>query len=290
MQVIRSVKSLQRLIQKAKARSQRIGFVPTMGALHDGHASLMRRCRKDNSLAVVSIFVNPKQFGPREDFRKYPRMEEADRILAKKAGVDILFCPSENEMYPDDHLTYIDVEKITKPLCGRSRPGHFRGVATVVGKLLNMVMPDVLYLGQKDAQQALIIKRMIRDLNFPVQVKVCPIVRDADGLALSSRNRYLTEKQRREAVILYQSLREAKKRILEGERRAPLSGRLRTGKIAGMIRSRVTRNTSGRIDYVECVDAETLESLTRAGGKIMIALAVHFGKTRLIDNMIVSLR
>lgn len=282
MQVIRSVKSLQRLIQKAKARSQRIGFVPTMGALHDGHASLMRRCRRDNPLAVVSIFVNPKQFGPREDFRKYPRMEEADRILAKKAGVDILFCPSENEMYPDDHLTYIDVEKITKTLCGRSRPGHFRGVATVVGKLLNMVMPDVLYLGQKDAQQALIIKRMIRDLNFPVQVKVCPIVRDADGLALSSRNRYLTEKQRREAVILYQSLREAKKRIFEGERRA--------GKIAGMIRSRVTRNTSGRIDYVECVDAETLESLTRAGGKVMIALAVHFGKTRLIDNMIVNLR
>lgn len=282
MRVIRSVKSLQRLIQKAKARSQRIGFVPTMGALHDGHASLMRRCRQDNPLAVVSIFVNPKQFGPKEDFRKYPRMEEADRILAKKAGVDILFCPSENEMYPDDHLTYIDVEKITKPLCGRSRPGHFRGVATVVGKLLNMVMPDVLYLGQKDAQQALIIKRMIHDLNFPVQVKVCPIVRDADGLALSSRNRYLTEKQRREAVILYQSLREAKKRILEGERRAV--------KITGMIRSRVTRNISGRIDYVECVDAETLESLTRAGGKVMIALAVHFGKTRLIDNMIVNLR
>ncbi len=282
MQVIRSVKALQRLIQKAKARSQRIGFVPTMGALHEGHFSLMRRCRRDNPLAVVSIFVNPKQFGPKEDFRKYPRMEEADRILAKKAGVDILFCPSENEMYPDDHLTYIDVEKITNPLCGRSRPGHFRGVATVVGKLLNMVMPDVLYLGQKDAQQVIIIKRMIRDLNFPVQVKVCPIVRDADGLALSSRNRYLTEKQRREAVIVYQSLREAKKRILEGERR--------TGKIAGMIRSRVTRNTSGRIDYVECVDAETLESLTRAGGKVMIALAAHFGKTRLIDNMIVNLR
>lgn len=282
MQVIRSVKSLQRLIQKAKARNQRIGFVPTMGALHEGHSSLMRRCRQDNRLAVVSIFVNPKQFGPQEDFQKYPRRGKADRILAKKAGVDILFCPSGNEMYPDDHLTYIDVEKITKSLCGRSRPGHFRGVATVVGKLLNMVMPDVLYLGQKDAQQSLIIKRMIRDLNFSVQVKVCPIVRDADGLALSSRNRYLTEKQRREAGILYQSLREAKKRILEGERRIE--------KISGMIRSRVTRNTSGRIDYVECVDAETLKSLTRAGGKVMIALAVRFGKTRLIDNVIVNLR
>ncbi len=282
MRVIRSVESLRRLIQKAKARNQRIGFVPTMGALHDGHSSLMRRCRRDNSLTVVSIFVNPKQFGPHEDFRKYPRQEKADRILAKKSGVDILFCPSENEMYPDDHLTYIDVEKLSKPLCGRSRPGHFRGVATVVGKLLNMVMPDVLYLGQKDAQQALIIKRMIRDLNFPVQVKVCPIVRDADGLALSSRNRYLTEKQRREAVDLYQSLREAKKRMAEGERRA--------GEIAGMIRSRVTRNTSGRIDYVECIDAETLESFRTAGGKVLIALAVRFGKTRLIDNMIVNLR
>ena len=282
MQVIRFVESLRRLIQKAKARNQRIGFVPTMGALHDGHCSLMRRCRQNNGLVVVSIFVNPKQFAPTEDFRKYPRREKTDRILAQKAGVDILFCPSGNEMYPDDHLTYIDVEKITKPLCGRSRPGHFRGVATVVGKLLNMVMPDVLYLGQKDAQQALTIKRMIRDLNFPVQVKVCPIVRDADGLALSSRNRYLTEKQRREAVILYQSLREAKKRMIEGERRA--------GEITGMIRSRITRNTSGRIDYVECLDAETLESSTMAGGKVMIALAVCFGQTRLIDNMIVNLR
>ena len=267
-------------MKKAKAAGKTVGFVPTMGALHDGHRSLLRRCRRENDIVVLSIFVNPKQFAPMEDFAKYPRRERADKMLAKKEKVDILFMPSGKEMYPEGYLTYIEVERMTQGLCGRSRPGHFRGVTTVVGKLLNIVMPDVLYLGQKDVQQAAVLTRMTRDLNFPVTVKICPTVREADGLAMSSRNQYLSVSQRKEAAVLYRSLREARQSVAAGNRLASA--------IISRIRSRIARESSGRIDYIECVDADTLMPLKRIQGKAIVALAVWFGKTRLIDNIIVQ--
>ena len=280
MRVIRSVRSIQQFIKKAKLAGKAVGFVPTMGALHDGHRSLLRRCRRENDIVVLSIFVNPKQFGPKEDFTKYPRRERADKKLAKEEKVDIMFVPSAKEMYPEGYLTYIEVEKMTQALCGKSRPGHFKGVTTVVGKLLNIVMPDVLYLGQKDAQQAAVLTRMVRDLNFPVLVKTCPTVREADGLAMSSRNQYLSTGQRKEAVVLYRSLKEARQSVVVGNRLARA--------IVGKIRSRIARESSGRIDYLECVDADTFMPLKRIQGKTIIALAVWFGKTRLIDNTIVQ--
>ncbi|OGX37359.1 MAG: pantoate--beta-alanine ligase [Omnitrophica WOR_2 bacterium RIFCSPHIGHO2_02_FULL_50_17] len=282
MRVIRSVKTMQRLVSQARRQGKRVGFVPTMGALHEGHLSLMRRCRRENDLTVVSIFVNPAQFGPTEDFKAYPRPVKADQRLAGKAGVDILFYPSDKEMYPDPYRTYIEVEKMTENLCGKFRPGHFKGVATVVGKLLNIVQPDVLYLGQKDAQQAVVLKQMVRDLNFPVTVKVCPIVRGPDGAALSSRNVYLTPQERRQAAVLFRSLQEAKEKIQSGERSLAA--------VVQGIRRRILKETSGKIDYVACVNAQTLEPLSCVDGKILIALAVRFGSTRLIDNILVQVR
>lgn len=280
MRVIRSVKSIQQFIKRAKLAGKTVGFVPTLGALHDGHRSLLRRCRRENDIAALSIFVNPGQFGPGEDFKKYPRRERADKKLAKKEKVDIIFIPTEKEMYPEGYLTYIEVERMTQGLCGISRPGHFKGVTTVVGKLLNIIMPDVLYLGQKDAQQVAVVTRMARDLNFPVLVKTCPTVREADGLAMSSRNQSLSAGQRKEAAVLYRSLKEARQGVAAGNRLATV--------IVGKIRSRIARESSGRIDYIECVDADTFTPLKRIQGKAIVALAVWFGKTRLIDNIIVQ--
>lgn len=279
MRVIRSVKFLQQFIKKSKLTGKTVGFVPTMGALHAGHVSLLRRCRRENDIVVLSVFVNPEQFGPREDFAKYPRREREDKKLAKQEKVDILFVPTVKEMYPAGYLTYIEVGKMTRGLCGKSRPRHFKGVTTIVGKLLNIVMPDVLYLGQKDAQQAAVLTRMARDLNFPVVVHICPTVRESNGLALSSRNQYLTASQRQEAAVLYRSLKEARQSVAAGNRSA-------TAIIAKM-RSRIRRESSGRIDYIECVDAHTLEPLRKIRGKAMFALAVWFGSTRLIDNITV---
>ncbi|MBI3617893.1 MAG: pantoate--beta-alanine ligase [Candidatus Omnitrophica bacterium] len=280
MRVIKSVKSIQQFIKKTKLAGKTVGFVPTMGALHDGHRSLLRRCRRENDIVVLSLFVNPGQFGPKEDFAKYPRREPADKKLAKKENVDIIFIPTAEEMYPAGYLTYVEVERMTQGLCGRSRPGHFRGVTTVVGKLLNIVMPDVLYLGQKDAQQAAVVTRMVRDLNFPVRCKICPTVREADGLAMSSRNRYLSAGQRKEAAVLYRSLKEARQSVAAGNRLATV--------IVGEIRSRIARESSGRIDYIECADADTFMPLKRIQGKAIVALAVWFGRTRLIDNITVQ--
>ena len=280
MRVIRSIKSVQQLIKKAKSGGKTVGFVPTMGALHDGHRSLLRRCRLENDLVVLSVFVNPKQFVPWEDFAKYPRREQTDKKLAKKEKVDIMFVPSAKEMYPEGYLTYVEVEKMTHVLCGKSRPGHFRGVATVVGKFLNIIMPDVLYLGQKDAQQATVLTWMVRDLNFSVLVKICPTVRESDGLAMSSRNQYLSASQRKEAAVLYRSLKEVRQNVAVGSQSAAT--------ITGKIRSRITRESTGRIDYVQCVAADTLMPLKKIQGKVIIALAVWFGKTRLIDNIIVQ--
>ena len=206
MQIIRSPQEMHRALKRLKQKGKTVGFVPTMGALHEGHASLLRRARKDHDICVLSIFVNPKQFGPKEDFKKYPRPAKEDMALAKKEKVDIIFYPSAKEMYPPDFLTAVEVEGLSDVLCGQFRPGHFRGVTTVVAKLLNIVSPDEMYLGQKDAQQAVIIKRMVANLNFATTISVCPTIREADGLALSSRNKFLTSAQRSEAANIYRSL------------------------------------------------------------------------------------
>ncbi len=279
MQIVKTAKRMHIVSAGARAKGRRIGFVPTMGALHAGHAALMKRCREENDLCVLSIFVNPLQFGPDEDFAAYPRDKKKDVLLAKKENVDIILYPSAEEMYPAGSLTTIDVREITEPLCGRARPGHFRGVATVVAKLLNIVTPHVLYLGQKDAQQCAVIRQMVRDLNFPVQVAVVPTVREADGLAMSSRNRYLSLDQRRQAAFLFRALTTAQARIRQGEHRA--------ARIEQLIRGVIREHTSGRIDYIACVDADTLKPRRIVAKKTLIALAVRIGRARLIDNILV---
>jgi pantoate--beta-alanine ligase len=282
MRVIRSIKLMQKWALHALSQGQTIGFVPTMGALHEGHLSLIKQCRRENDFVVVSIFVNPKQFSINEDFSRYPRQERKDQSLAKKAQTDVLFCPSVEEMYPRDYLTVINIPRISEQLCGKSRPGHFQGVATVVLKLIHIVIPDILYLGQKDAQQVLVIRQMINDLNCPIKIKQCKTMRASDGLALSSRNSYLTETQRKEAVILFQSLNQSKKMILEGERDIK--------KMIHITSEAIQTKTSGRVDYIEFLDADTFKPLTNNFKNILITIAVYFGKTRLIDNIILRSR
>jgi len=277
MRIIKKAKTIRAVLTKAKSQKKKIGFVPTMGALHEGHLSLLRRCSRENDISVMSIFVNPLQFGPHENFKNYPREEKNDLLLAKNENIDIIFYPSKKDMYPQCSLTTINVKKITENLCGRSRPNHFRGVTTVVGKLLNIISPTTLYLGQKDAQQCLCIQQMIRDLNYPVAVKVLPIIREKDGLAMSSRNKYLSTHERNEAPVLYQSLCLAKQKILQGARK--------TSEIIKLIRSTIQKKSSGRIDYIACVDAQTLQPLKYLKGRILIALAIRFRDARLIDNI-----
>jgi len=279
MHIIKAVGKMQDLSSGIRAKGHRIGFVPTMGALHDGHLALLRRCRRDNEVCVLSIFVNPLQFGPNEDYRAYPRRQKQDVSLAKKENVDIIFCPSAGAMYPTASLTSIHVRRLSELLCGRFRPGHFEGVATVVAKLLNAVNPHVLYLGQKDAQQCCVIRQMIQDLNFSVNVKTVATVREKDGLAMSSRNSYLSPAERKKAAFLFRALKAARREIRSGERRAD--------KIIKLIRGIIHKKTSGRIDYVSCVDAQTLAPQQIIKGKTLIALAVHIGRARLIDNIIV---
>lgn len=280
MRVVTTIKSLRQIISKARSKGKRVGFVPTMGYFHDGHVSLMRQSKKENDLSVVSIFVNPKQFGPKEDLKNYPRDRKRDEQLAKQVDVDIIFYPSVDEMYPTGYLTSVEVEVLSDQLCGATRPGHFKGVATVVAKLMNIVSPDVMYLGQKDAQQAVIIKKMVDDLNFPVKVKVMPTVREKDGLAMSSRNSYLTAEERREATVLYRSLQEAKRQIQAGERSA--------ARIIQLIQKEIKKYSLAKVDYIQCVDAENLNSVGKISGKTLIALAVYFGRARLIDNVILD--
>lgn len=269
---------MQSLSKKIRKEGKTISFVPTMGYLHEGHLSLIRQAGKDGDILVLSIFVNPTQFGAGEDPKRYPRDLERDRKLAGKEGVDILFVPSSKEMYPEGYHTFIEVEKLSEPLCGRSRPGHFRGVATVVAKLFNIINPHIAYFGQKDAQQAVIIKRMVNDLNMEVKIKVLPIVREKDGLALSSRNEYLSPEERRAAPVLYKSLQEARMMLDSGER----NGR----KIILRMEETIRKENPARIDYISVVDGETLENRERIEGRVLIALAVWIGKTRLIDNLI----
>ncbi len=267
------MKALARQWRKA---GRRIGFVPTMGYLHEGHLSLVRESKKRSDVTVVSIFVNPTQFGPDEDFKKYPRDPAKDSAYLEKAGVDCLFRPGTAEVYPPGYRTYVEVESLGDKLCGRSRPGHFRGVATVVLKLFDIVGPDLAFFGAKDAQQVLIIRRMAADLDLDVEVVTCPLVREADGLALSSRNTYLSVEERKAALALSTSLRWAEKAVRAGERDA---ARL----IAG-IRSILEAEPLARVDYVAAVNPETLEPVAELRGEVLIALAAYFGATRLIDN------
>jgi pantoate--beta-alanine ligase len=272
---------MQRASRDAHKKGKRVGFVPTMGYLHQGHAALLRKCKKENDLCVLSIFVNPTQFGPHEDYRRYPRDKKHDEMLAKKEKVDIIFYPSVKEMYPSGYLTTISIHEITGVLCGSSRPGHFQGVATIVAKLINAVNPTTLYLGQKDAQQIVVIKKMVADLNWPIRIKAVSTVREKGGLALSSRNSYLSLKERFQARSLYQSLKHAQMLIRKGERRSKV--------IIAQIKKMIKKNSLTKIDYINCVDAKTLRPMNHLKGDVLIALAVFVGKTRLIDNMLVCL-
>jgi pantoate--beta-alanine ligase len=277
MKIIGSIKAMSGFSGKARARGKKIGFVPTMGALHAGHLSLIRRARRDNDLVVVSIFVNPLQFGPCEDFREYPRNSAVDSWLCRREGVDAVFSPGAKEMYGREHRTFVEVAGLSDRLCGRSRPGHFKGVATVVLKLFNIVSPHNAYFGAKDAQQSAIIKKMTEDLNLPVRIVVLPIVRDADGLALSSRNKYLDRPQREQALCLSRCLRETARLIKAGER-DPV-------RIKEFARRLINACPQAKIDYVEIADPLTMEPLKSVKkGKCLAALAVRIGKTRLIDN------
>jgi len=283
MKVVKNIKRVKEIIREEKRRGKLIGFVPTMGALHEGHLSLIRKCRKECDYVVVSIFVNPLQFGPSEDFDKYPRPVKKDLRLCRKENVDLVFLPSIKEMYPEKQLVFVDVEELSKVLCGRFRPGHFRGVCTVVTKLFNITEPDISYFGQKDFQQAVIIKKMVKDLNMNTKIKVLPIVRDKDGLALSSRNTYLSSEERKQAVCLYKSLLLAKELILKGERDA--------FKIKRKMKSFIEKNFDlAKIQYIEITDANNLKKIKKIEGKVLVALAVFIGTTRLIDNMLVHIR
>ncbi len=280
MKLLRDPQSLNKIIRQISGKRKTIGFVPTMGALHLGHLSLIKQAVKDSDIVVVSIFVNPAQFGPKEDLRKYPRPLKRDLELCRKSGVDLVFLPAEKIMYPRGFSTFVEVGELGEKLCGISRPGHFRGVATVVAKLLNIVAPDILYLGQKDAQQAIIISRMIKDLNFPVKVKIMPIVRQKDGLALSSRNIYLNNEQRKQASVLSKALSLARSLIAGGQRD--------TARIISRMRQLIEKKKQTRVDYIAIVDLEKLNNIKKIDRNCLISLAVKFGKTRLIDNILIS--
>jgi len=266
-------------IARARCGEGRIGLVPTMGYLHEGHLQLVRAARKQSDFVVVSIFVNPIQFGPKEDFRRYPRDFARDRRLLESAGVDVIFYPRVKEMYPEGYATFVEVERLGDGLCGASRPGHFRGVATVVAKLFSIVLPDVAVFGAKDAQQAFVIRRMTRDLGFHTRIIILATVREKDGLAMSSRNIYLSPGERAEAPVLHRSLVLAKKLIRQGERKA--------AKVRAAMRRLIQRESGGRIEYVEIIDTDELKPINTIKGEMLVALAVHFGKTRLIDNIVV---
>jgi len=281
MQTLTDIDELKTLIGSIKHRGRSIGFVPTMGFLHEGHLSLVREALASTDTTVVSIFVNPSQFGPEEDFQSYPRDIDRDSAMLKAIGIDILFTPQDTQMYPAGFRTTVQVEGLQDRLLGRSRPGHFKGVCTVVLKLFNIVQPDVAFFGQKDAQQAVILKKMARDLNLSVGLEVLPIVREEDGLALSSRNRYLNPEEREAARILSISLRKARKWIEEGERGTEI--------IVEKIKKSVRSEPLARIDYVEIVDSTNLEPLATIRDRALIDMGVYIGKTRLIDNAVIRL-
>lgn len=277
MKVFETADEVRDFVKSFKKTGKTVGFVPTMGYLHEGHISLIERAVRENDIVGVSIFVNPVQFGPGEDFEKYPRDLERDCAVAAAAGTGFVFAPGVSEMYPEGYKTYVEVYDITDKLCGRSRPGHFKGVATVVMKLLNISGADRAYFGEKDAQQLAVIRRMAKDLNMDVEIVGCPIVREADGLAKSSRNVYLSPDERKQALSLSRSLFMARDAIEKGERSAE--------KIRAFISEEIGRQPSAEIDYVSVVDGEEFSDLEVISGRVLIALAVRIGKTRLIDNI-----
>jgi pantoate--beta-alanine ligase len=280
MEVAKTIQEVRNRVNAARNEGNKIGLVPTMGALHVGHISLIEAAVKDCDFVVVSIFVNPTQFCPGEDFEKYPRPLEADLEICKKAGVDVVFAPSPEQMYPVNNVTWVTVEKLTEPLCGRSRPGHFRGVTTVCTKLFNIVAPDSAYFGQKDAQQAIVIKRMAADLNMPLEIVICPTIREPNGLAVSSRNQYLTAQQKKDAANIYKSLQTCR-RMIE-------AGTTETHEIIAEMQKILQQIPSGQIEYVSIVDAETLEGIDKIAGKVLAAVAIKVGPSRLIDNILVD--
>lgn len=280
MKIITSVEKMQVYARVLRKNGSSIGFVPTMGYLHDGHVALVQAAKKQNDIVILSIFVNPIQFGPNEDFDKYPRDIERDEKIAKNAGVDIIFYPEKNDMYRENFSTYVNVEHLTDNLCGAKRPGHFRGVTTVVAKLFNIVKPDMAYFGQKDIQQAIVIKKMAEDLNMDIAIRIMPTVREKDGLAMSSRNVYLTEGQREEALVINRALSVALKLFKEGERSASKI----INKIEGLIKDR--REVT--IDYIKIVDDKMLKDITKIKSTAILAIACFVGKTRLIDNVILE--
>lgn len=278
MKLLKTKQEMREEVASCRCDGLSVGLVPTMGYLHEGHLSLVRAAREDNGLVVVSIFVNPTQFGPHEDFSQYPRDLERDLALCQAAGADVIWNPEPEEMYTEATATWVVVEGLTQHLCGQSRPTHFRGVTTVVSKLFNVVRPDRAYFGQKDAQQAYVLRRMTLDLDFGIEVVVCPTVREADGLALSSRNTYLTPEQRAQAPVLRRALDEAERLVEAGERDA--------GKIKARVREVIATAPLADPDYVEIVDTERLQPSERIGAAALLALAVFFGRTRLIDNTV----
>lgn len=281
MRIITEIEDMRRMIREARQSGKSIGFIPTMGFLHAGHLALIEKARLENDMVVTSIFVNPTQFGPNEDFDAYPRNPEKDQSLMANAGVDAAFFPAVETLYPEGFETYIEVgASLTQGLCGASRPGHFRGVATIVTKLLNIIQPDRAYFGQKDAQQVAVIRQVVKDLDIPVEIVACPIVRESDGLAMSSRNTYLTQQERQDALVLSQSLNAVQKAVDDGVRLASELEKLMEGMFEEV--------SSASVDYIAIVDALTLNPIDVLKGQVLVAVAVRIGKVRLIDNRIME--
>lgn len=280
MKIVSTIKEVRECVSAWKKEGQSVGFVPTMGYLHEGHMSLIDAAR-ENDKVVVSIFVNPMQFGPNEDLESYPRDLNRDADMCKEHGVDLIFHPTPEEMYGDNFYSFVDMDVLTQELCGLTRPVHFRGVCTVVTKLFNIVAPDRAYFGQKDAQQLAIIRRMVKDLNMPIEIIGCPIIREEDGLAKSSRNTYLSTEERKAALVLSRAIFLAKEMIEKGERSAKLI-------LEAMIKE-IEKEPLAKIDYVKAVDFATIQQTDYIKGEVLIAIAVYIGKTRLIDNIVVNI-
>jgi pantoate--beta-alanine ligase len=280
MKLVKTIEEMRAFSNTVHSRGAHLGLVPTMGALHDGHLSLVRAARDKSAVVAVSIFVNPTQFGPNEDFSKYPRNLKSDSALIEREHVDVVFAPSVEDMYPGGAVTWVAVEGMSDRLCGRSRPGHFRGVTTVVSKLFHIIEPDAAFFGQKDAAQVAIIRRMVRDLNMPVSIEVCPIIREPDGLALSSRNAYLNPNERKSALVLYRSLRRTQELFDRGERN--------TVKLIAAGKQEFVKEPSARLDYFDIVEPDSLDSIPAISKRALIAVAAYVENTRLIDNIVVD--
>ena len=278
MKVVHKISEVREIVNTWKREGLSVGLVPTMGYLHEGHQSLIKKAVEQNDRVVVSVFVNPMQFGENEDLASYPRDLEKDTKLCEETGSDLIFNPTPEEMYPEGFCSYVDMNGLTKELCGKSRPIHFRGVMTVVSKLFNIVTPNKAYFGMKDAQQLLIIKRMVKDLSFGIEIVGCPIVREEDGLAKSSRNTYLNEEERKAALILYKTINLGKKLLEEGERDSAV--------LLSKMKENINKEPLAKIDYVEAVDIEKVEKVDKIEGTVLVAMAVFIGKTRLIDNFV----